>query len=394
MPTATLRPDIPAELVADYDYMRPCAPGGDPLTAYAGLLDGPPIIWSTHHGGHWIVARGDIVPHVLQDWECFSSERVFIGLDGRPRAVPLEYDPPEHGPMRKLLAPAFTPKSVTLWADEARQLAVSLIEGIAPRGECEFVSEFARHLPMIIILRMLELPLEHRAMLVGWVDTSLRSTDEIARAAARKDMNAYIGELVDRRTAQPGPDVLSQAIQSGGVNGAPLDRDLALGLTSSIIGGGLDTVATTMSWITWHLARHPADRRILREEPRRIPAAIQEFLRRFAISNIARIVRKDMELYGAPLKAGDAILVHSAVRSPSVFPDPCRVDFDRTNAREHATLSQGPHRCIGASLANQELKLFLEEWLVRIPDFALADQDAVVMAAGVVPGIERLQLSW
>lgn len=387
---------VPTELVIDYDYMRPCPLGQDPMLAYARLLDGPPVVWSEHHGGHWIVARGSIVPEVLEQWQLFSSSNVFIGLPGRPRAVPLEYDPPEHGPMRKLLAPAFTPKSVARWADEARDLAVSLIEELRPRGGCEFVSQFAKHLPMIIILRMLELPLDHREMLVGWVDTSLRSTDEDARIRARAGMNAYINDLVDRRAARPGEDVLSLAIQTGGADGGVLDRDLALGLTSSIIGGGLDTVATTMSWIAWHLAQHPGHRRILREEPRRIPAAIQEFLRRFAISNIARVVVSDIEFHGAPLKAGDAILVHSALRSldPAVFDDPLTIDFDRVNAREHSTLSLGPHRCIGASLANQELKLFLEEWLTRIPEFGLSAHDPVVLTAGVVPGIERLPLTW
>ena len=390
------RAPIPEQLVVDYDYTRPCPPGEDPLVACARLLDGPPVVWSERNGGHWIVARGEIAPKVLEDWQHFSSERVFIGLDGRPRAVPLEYDPPEHGPLRKLLAPAFTPKSVARWADEARDLARQLIAAIEPRGECEFVGEFARHLPMIIILRMLDLPLDHREMLVGWVDASLRATDPVTRADTRNAMNAYIGDLVDRRTADPGDDVLSQAILTGGSGGRPLDRDLALGLTSSVIGGGLDTVATTMSWIAWHLAQHREHRVLLRENPRRIPAAIQEFLRRFAISNIARVVREDMEFHGAPLKAGDAILVQSALRSldPSIFPDPFKVDFDRVNAREHTTLSYGPHRCIGAALANQELILFLEQWLTHIPDFGLAEHDPVVFAAGIVPGIERLHLAW
>jgi cytochrome P450 len=388
---------IPPSLVVDFDFMRPGPAGSDPLIATMRLQAGPPVVWTPHHGGHWIVTDGEIIPEVLADWERFSSRQVFIGLPpGRPRAVPLEYDPPEHGPLRKLLIPAFTPAAVKHWADDARELAITLIEELAPQGRCEFMSAFAKQLPMIILLRMLDLPQEHRSMLVDWVSTGLRSTDQVERAAVRAKINAYTEDLVDRRTAGVGDDVLSQAIRAIPESEPLARRDLAIGLASSLLGGGLDTVATTMGWIAWHLADNPAQSRELAAEPRRIASAIQEFLRRFSISNIARIVRCDMDFHGAPLQAGDAILMPTALRGldARIFPDPLKVDFTRPNAHAHATLSAGPHRCIGVTLAHQELKIFLEEWLARIPAFGLAEDDPPIMAPGVVPGIERLTLTW
>ncbi len=389
--------DLPPDLVIDFDFMRPGPEGSDPLIEISRLIGRPPVVWTPRYGGHWVVTDGRIIPEVLGDYERFSSREVFIGMPpGRPRAVPLEYDPPQHTEFRKLLQPAFTPQAIKRWAEEARVLAVELTEEIAPKGRCEFVADFAKHVPMIIILRMLDLPLEHRETLIYWVSTGIRSVDQQERASVRDKLNAYIEDIVDRRTANPGDDVLSKAIHTDMENGRKVTRDEAIGLASSLIGGGLDTVATTMTWMAWYLAQNPKQRKTLVDEPQRIPLATAEFLRRFGVSNITRIVAKDMEFYGAPLKAGDAILMPSAVRGldARVFDDPLTVNFDRRNAHDHTTLSHGPHRCIGIVLAQQELRLFLEEWLARIPDFELVDGDPPVMAPGIVPSIDRLMLQW
>jgi cytochrome P450 len=387
---------VPEHLVVDFDFMRPGPPGSDPLVAWTALHGLAPVVWTPRHGGHWIVTVGEIVPKVLSDWERFSSERAFISRPGRPRGVPLEYNPPEHGPLRKLLAPAFAPKAVKRWADEARVLAIELIEALEPLGRCDFVKDFSKHLPMIILLRILDLPEEHREMLVHWVATSLRTVDPAEAAEVRAKLNAYVDDLVDHRTAEPGEDVLSLAIHAKLEDGRSVSRDIAKGLASALIGGGLDSVATEMTWIAWHLAQHPEHRSTLRSDPSRIPFAIVEYLRRFPISNIARVVREDMEFEGAPLKSGEQILMPASVHGldPRSFHEPLTVDFERTNSNEHSTLSHGIHRCIGATLAHQEMKIFLEEWLARIPDFGLDADDPPVMAPGLVPGIERLTLRW
>src|SRR5581483_10050113 len=126
-------------LVVDFDFWQPGPPGCDPFFAWAALHGRPLLVWTAHNGGHWIVTRGVDVPKILADHERFSSRRAFIGMNDAPRAVPLEQDPPEHGPLRKLLLPAFAPRSVKRWSDEARRLAIELIEGFQPTGRCEFV---------------------------------------------------------------------------------------------------------------------------------------------------------------------------------------------------------------------------------------------------------------
>jgi len=386
---------VPGDLVVDFDFRAPGPPGSDPFVAWSRLIGLPPVVWTPRNGGHWVVTRGDLVPEVLKDHARFSSARAFIGPPGRPRGVPLEYDPPEHGPLRKLLVLAFTPRAVRIWSDEARKLAVDLIEGFRTRGRCEFVADFAQQLPMIIFLRIVDLPLDHREKLVRWVNTGLRGRDAGKMAEARASLNRYIGELIDERAARPGDDLLSRSIHADIGNG-PMTREQAVGLASGLLGGGLDTVAALMGWIALFLAGNPAHRADLAADPTRIPKAIEEFMRRFSIANIARVVREDMAFEGAPLKAGEQILMASCVHGldERSFACPFDVDFSRRDAYRHSTLSHGIHRCVGAPLATQEILIFIEEWLARIPDFTTDPDDPPVMATGIVHGLERLVLRW
>jgi cytochrome P450 len=119
-------------------------------------------------------------------------------------------------------------------------------------------------------------------------------------------------------------------------------------------------------------------------------------MRRYSIANIARVVKLDMMYLGASLKAGEQILMATCVHGldPRSFEAPTEVRFDRKDSYKHSTLSHGIHRCVGAPLALQEMKIFLEEWLSRIPDFALDENDPPVMATGIAHGLTRLPLTW
>jgi cytochrome P450 len=388
-------PHVLVDQIVDFDFYRPCAPGGDPFLAWRTLQDGPPMRWTPHHGGHWIATRGADIKEILTDWKRFSSSSAFIPITDRPRAVPLEYDPPEHGPLRKMLIPAMTPAAVRVWVDEARTLAEELIDDLLPKGRCEFIADFAQHLPIVIILRMLDLPMEDRLPLLEAVGSNLRPVTEEKRLASRAFMNNYIGNLVAKRRANPGDDLLSKALHSD-IGGRVMNDDEAAGLASGLIGGGLDTVTATMGWMALFLAENPAHRRQLISGEASHNVAIEELLRRFAVPNIARVVRNDTEYQGAQLKAGEQVLMSACLHSmdADIFADPMTVDFTRRDAYKHSSFSHGNHRCIGAPLAMQELKIFLEEWLKRIPDFSLDPIDPPRRATGIVHGVERLPLIW
>jgi cytochrome P450 len=395
LPTVERPAHVPTELVVDFDFMRPGPPGGDPFEAWSRLHGLPPLVWTPRNGGHWLATRGEDIPVILKNHELFSSRRAFIGMIDRPKAVPLEYDPPQHGPLRKVLIPAFMPKAVAVWSGEARRLAVELIEGFKANGRCEFIRDFAQQLPMIIFLKMVNLPLEHRRMLIDWVSTGLRSTDMTKRVDARANLNDYLANMLDERLANPGEDLFSTAIHAD-LGGRPMNRQEALGLASGLLGGGLDTVAASMGWMALFLAANPSHRRDLAANPKRIPKAIDELMRRYSIANIARVVKDDMDYLGASLKAGEQILMATCIHGLDArsFEAPTEVRFDRKDSFKHSTLSHGIHRCIGAPLATQEMKIFLEEWLARIPEFATDPADPPIMATGIVHGLTRLALNW
>lgn len=151
-----------------------------------------------------------------------------------------------------------------------------------------------------------------------------------------------------------------------------------------------------LSWAAWFLAGSPEHRRRLIEEPQLIPRAANELLRRFSVVTNARVVRNDMEYLGMPMKAGEQILLPTSLfgMDPDVFDDPLTVNFDRRDSHKHIAFGNGSHRCVGAPLALREMHLFLEEWLRRIPDFALDPNDPPVRVSGVVNGFERLPLVW
>jgi cytochrome P450 len=294
-----------------------------------------------------------------------------------------------------MITPAFRPNRVRELAQEARALAISLIEGFLPRGECEFIADFAQQLPIIVFLNMCELPLADRPRLMQWTNASLRPKDAASRDAARAAMSNYITGCLARRRANPGNDLLSYVLNAE-INGRMLTEQEAHSTATSLLGGGLDTVASTMGWVAKFLAGSPAHRRQLIDQPELIPNAVQELLRRFSIANIARVVAHDMEYRGVQLKAGEQVLMQACLHGldANSFANPLDVDFCRADARKHSAFSHGVHRCPGANLAEQELAIFIEEWLRRIPDFSIEPGAKVETATGIVHGVLSLPLVW
>ena len=128
-------------------------------------------------------------------------------------------------------------------------------------------------------------------------------------------------------------------------------------------------------------------------DPALMPTAVEELLRAYAPVIMARYVASDTELSGVPLCAGQRVLLPfpAANRDPSRFTDADQVIIDRAENR-HVTFGLGIHRCLGSNLARMELRVALEEWLVRFPNFELADPDAVTWSVGQIRGPRRLPI--
>lgn len=391
---ATVPDHVPTELVKDFNYadMRGET---DVYEHFRKLHDGPDIFWSPHHGGHWVVTRHEDIAHVLMNKEDFSNR--YQSLPKNPNVLPLlEYDDPLHTDFRKVLAPFFTPKSIGALEQISRDLTNRLIDGFYENGHCEFVKEFSQRMPIMILMSLLALPEEDTPYLLKISEEIVRSADPQLQEAAFARVAGYIGEKVlPARRANPGTDIFSSMLQAKVDGGRSMSDEEIIGFGTLLIAAGLDTVASMLGFITLFLAQNPVQRQQLVDDPGLINDALEELMRRFQIANVARMVIRDMEYKGIQFKAGDCILTPTSAAGIDArrYPDPFTVDFKRTD-RKSIVFGGGAHQCIGAFLARTELRVFLKEWLRRLPNFQLRPGETAVAVPGKANGMRYLPLVW
>jgi cytochrome P450 len=206
------------------------------------------------------------------------------------------------------------------------------------------------------------------------------------RAAGRNAIVGYLASVMDERRERPGDDLISFLLHADGEDGPVADAHV-LGTAALTLVAGVDTTWSAIGSSLWHLATHDDDRRRLVEEPDLLPIAIEELLRAYSPVTMGRIVAEDVEIGGCPMKAGDRVLMSfpAANRDERAFPDADKVIIDRARNR-HVAFGVGIHRCAGSNLARMELKVALEEWLTRIPDFEIAPGAEITWAGGQVRG--------
>lgn len=399
IPELTPRPDhVPEHLVYDFDYIRP--QGMDELGVYRAvkqLHDGPDIIWTPRHGGHWLVTRAEDVRFVQENYDVFSHEEFMIPRQLMVRKpIPLAVDPPNHARYRAVINPGFAPKAVARMRDAARELTIELVEKMRPAGRCEFLSEFARIMPVTMFLKIVDLPLDRREEFVEWGIAVMSSYDMTARIAATKRINDYVQTVLDEREGGEGDDLLTR-VANWRRNPRFQSDEETISMASLLFVGGLDTVAASLSYITHYLATHPDKQQRLRDEPAIVPRVSEEFIRRFGLSNTGRLITRDFEYKGVLMKKDEMIMVPNNLSGidERVWDDPLEVDFDReVKPTDHNTFGNGPHKCVGAPLARAEIQVFLEEFVTRMPMFRLDADRQNREHCGSVPGFDELYLRW
>jgi cytochrome P450 len=347
----------------------------------------------------WYVLRYDDIKAALQDYDLFSSRSVQYRGDSPQQMIPEELDPPEHAKYRRLLNAPLAPGAVRARSGQIRALACSLTDDLAPQGGCDFLTDFAQKFPTTIFMSIMGLPAEQTAEFIARAQTVLHVTadedpDFARRAAAALEIVADIGAAVAARRADPGDDMISLLVTST-VDDRPLTDDELYQLGFLLYLAGLDTVANVLTYSFRFLAGNPGLRHLLRDEPHRIPDAVEEFLRFFSIASTVRVVTRDTEFAGCPMKAGDRVVLPtaSAGRDGGQYPDPDEFRLDRF-PNPHLAFGAGPHRCAGAHLARLELRIALEEWHRRIPDYEIAGREPIPEYVGAVAGLTALPLRW
>jgi cytochrome P450 len=344
------------------------------------------------------------VTAIAHDIEHFSSQRVAVippqvdpvtgGVqqDLLPGGLPpISADPPLHTWTRRLLLPWFSPARVAEYEPYTRELCRRLVDQFADAGRTDAAADYAQQIPVRVIGLVLGVPDEMSDTFTGWVRDILEfAYDPDRRIPAVQSLVAYFNGEINARREGDGTDLISTLLRTE-VEGQPVADMHILGTVALTLIAGVDTTWSAIGSALWHLATHPDDRRRLRTEATLMPTAIEELLRAYSPVTMARIVTSDIDYAGCPMKAGDRVLMNfpAANRDPAQFPDADRVILDRESNR-HVAFGSGIHRCAGSNLARMELRVAIEEFLARIPDFSLDPDGTVTWAGGQVRGPRTL----
>lgn len=396
----TVPPHVPSALVRRIDCPAPKGCETDVHAAWRAIQQAnPPLFWSPFHGGHWVATRGCDIVEMQRNVALYSHSKYVIPFDpATPASPPATTDGPLHARYRALIVPHVAPRAIAAMEEEIRGIARTTIAALQPRGGCEFVRDFARVLPIIVFLKMVDMPLEDRDRLLDLAHKAARPASAAERIEALTGMQAYLAATIAQRRGGDGRDLISVII-NGDVGGRPASEAEALAICTTVMLGGLDTVASLMGFIAWRLAEHPEERQFLAAKREKMPDAVEELIRRHGVANTARMLTRDHEQGGVTLMAGDQILLPNALvgLDDAITPDAMTVSYDRPSAgrlSRHAAFGNGPHACPGAGLARQELRIFLEEWLRAIPEFQLKPGTRPICATGTINAVQHLDLTW
>lgn len=391
---------VPADRVVDIDIYLP--PGLEAQGFHRAWCElsaiHPSVVWTPRNEGHWIALGGEALQEVQSDPERFSSRVIVLpkSVGEMHGLIPTTIDPPEHRPYRQLLNAHLNPGAIRGLTESIRQTAVGLIDSFAHKGHCNFTTDYAEQFPIRVFMALVGIDAAEAPKIRHWAECMTRPGMDMTFDQAKAVFFDYVGPLVDARRGGKGEDMISAMINADLGEGRRLTRDEALSIVTQVLIAGLDTVVNVLGFIMPELAENPALRADLRQRGSDIAPVVHELFRRFGLVSIAREVRHDIaDFHGVPLKAGDMIAIPTQVHGldPRVNPDPLAIDPARKRAR-HSTFGSGPHMCPGQELARKEVAITLEEWLKRIPEFALGSDSDLSPVPGIVGALRRVDLVW
>jgi cytochrome P450 len=331
-------------------------------------------------GDEIVLTSAAAVEFAAKKPEIFSSARAFDRLGSPVPLIPIAIDPPDHTRFRRMLDPFFSPRKMAEREPELRRQAGELIDAIVANGDrCDIVPELATPFPSQVFLTLFGLPMADRDRLVQWKDAILQFTDPSSSEATPEvmahalELFTYLTEhIAERRTNTTGSDMLTQLMQDTD-EGVMSDNEI-LGLCFMFVLAGLDTVTSAVGFSLAKLAGDAELRRRVAADFSLIPAFIEDILRVDGPVPFApRVTTEEVEVAGRVVPKDTTVMLSygSADRDPRRYEGADEVHLD--SKAVHFAFGRGPHRCLGSHLARLELRLVLEEWHTRIPDYSLLD---------------------
>lgn len=334
-------------------------------------------------GAYWNVTTVKTIQHVESLPELYSSSYLYGGITiGDPpadvtperleeRRLPMfiAMDRPEHTGQRRTVAPAFTPGEIAFMEAEVRARTAATLDTLPFGEQFDWVDKVSIELTTGMLAILFGFPWEDRRLLTYWSDwagdVELGLARELidVRHEILLEMAHYFQRLwMDRASAAPSRDLISMMIHSDAMN--HMSPQEFMGNLVLLIVGGNDTTRNTMSGIVHALDQFPDQRALFENDPSVIPNGVQECIRYVTpLAHMRRTATADADLFGNEIKKGDKLILWylSANRDETVFENPDKLILDRENARRHLSFGYGIHRCVGARLAELQLKILLEE---------------------------------
>jgi cytochrome P450 family 142 subfamily A polypeptide 1 len=369
-----------------------------PYEQWAWMREHAPVYWDARNEV-WGITRYRDVLAIEKDAGAFNSHKA-PRPHGQPLPMMISMDDPAHTRRRKLVNKGFTPRRVREHEQTIRQICSSIIDNVAPKGECDFVWDIAAPLPLLLIADMLGFPPESYHDLLEWSDDMIRGTtvdaeDEVVEKAMHAGLafrEFQLGVIADRRSKPPQDDLVSILCYAE-IDGERLDDESIIQESLLILIGGDETSRHVITDGMLALMANPSQRAIFREN---LDTGVEELLRWVSpIKNMARTVTDDIEVEGQTLHAGDQLLLlyPSANRDVEVFDRADELDVTR-NPNPHLAFGFGPHFCLGASLARVELRVMFDELLQRLPDIELAGDPLPRRASNFISGPEAMPVAF
>ncbi|MEU7709831.1 cytochrome P450 [Streptomyces nodosus] len=333
-----------------------------------------PLHWHPPTGdapGFWVISRYADVMALYKDNKRLTSEKgnvlvtLLAGGDSAAGRMLAVTDGAPHRNLRNVLLKAFSPQALKPITDRVRENTTRLVVEAVRRGECDFATDVAEHIPMNTISDLLGVPTADREFLLNLNKSALSSNEEGQSATdawlARNEILLYFNELVAERRAKPTEDVISLLANST-VNGEPLSEEVIVLNCYSLILGGDETSRLSMIDAVRTFSEHPDQWQLLRDREVTLESATEEVLRwATPAMHFGRRAVTDLELHDQVIAAGDIVTLwnSSANRDEEVFADPYVFDLNRS-PNKHITFGYGPHFCLGAYLGRVEVNAMLD----------------------------------
>jgi cytochrome P450/4-hydroxybenzoate polyprenyltransferase len=383
----------------------------DPYPFYARLRTAGPVVrleWPAL-GPVWLVTRHAEAMAFLKDSRFVSGPRGLARASGRepPPTRPtrgfgpdlLEFDPPDHTRLRRLVSKAFTPRTIERLDGRIAELAGGILDRARPTGRIDLIGDFAAVVPITIITELLGVPVGDIGRFRGFVH-ALSTSQALGRRderleRAKAQFTRHLQTIFEARRREPRDDLVTALVQAE-QDGDRLSAEELLGMVYLLLLGGFVTTVNLVGNGTLALLRHPEQFDLLRRNPELAGGAVEELLRYDSPLELssAHLAGADLDLHGRRMPRGAPIrvLIPSANRDPAAFADPDRLDIRRTPC-PHLSFGQGIHFCLGAPLARLEARIMFELLVQRLPDLRLDEAEPLQwLSHPVLRGLRRLPL--